>query len=68
MITGMTDNDTRRHYYDLSLGYPIRFCTRTFQDADDNHLVPMPNVEPDCKNCRRKYAHSNRVLPATGGK
>jgi hypothetical protein len=63
MIVGMTDKDTRRHYYDLSLGYPIRYCTWTYEDADFKHLVPMEGVKPDCKNCLKKAG----LLP-TGGK
>ncbi len=55
LIVGMGDSDTRRHYYDLTLGYPIRYCTWTYLVRDDDHLVVMKDIPPDCKNCIKKY-------------
>lgn len=53
LVVGMTGRDTRRHYYDLSLGYPIRYCNWVY--PDDDHLVVMTDVTVDCKNCIKKY-------------
>ena len=52
---GMADEDTRRHYFEMQRGYPMRYCTMT---SEIQHLVLMPGIEPDCKRClvkKRSY-------------
>ena len=56
MLIGMSDTDTRRHYYDMSLGYAIRYCTWTYLESDNDHLVVMKDIPVDCKNCLKKMA------------
>ena len=48
---GMADGDTRRHYYEMQRGYPMRYCTMT---SEIEHLVVMSNIVVDCKRCLNK--------------
>jgi hemolysin-activating ACP:hemolysin acyltransferase len=55
LIVGMADSDTRRHYYDTSQGYAIRYCTWAYVASDNDHLVVMKDIPVDCKNCIKKF-------------
>ena len=48
---GMADGDTRRHYYEMQCGYPMRYCSMT---SEIEHLVLMKDVPVDCKRCLAK--------------
>ena len=48
---GMADGDTKRHYFEMQRGYPMRYCTMT---SEIDHLVLMPDVTADCKRCLAK--------------
>ena len=61
LLVGMSDSDTRRHYYDTSLGYAIRYCTWTYIVSDNDHLVVMNDVSVDCKNCIKKLKGETKL-------
>jgi len=48
---GMADGDTRRHYFEMQRGYPMRYCTMT---SEIEHLVLMKDVKVTCKRCLTK--------------
>ena len=48
---GMADGDTRRHYFEMWRGYPMRYCTMT---SEIEHLVLMKDATVDCKRCLTK--------------
>ncbi|KKM81720.1 hypothetical protein LCGC14_1326990 [marine sediment metagenome] len=51
LVVGMADNATRKHYFEMYRGYPMRYCTMT---SEIDQLVKMPGIEADCKRCLRK--------------
>ncbi len=62
LMVGMADGDTRRHWYEMQRGYPLRFCTMT---SEIEHLVIMPDyIKPDCKRClTKKQSLYDKIKP-----
>ena len=51
--TGMSETDTRRHYYrEIKPGYYARVCGGK---APKTPVVIMPGISADCKKCEAQY-------------